>query len=375
MDFIKQIFNFSMISGVLLGIIFIIITQFSPRGRDKSVIYLNLVVLFLTLHNLQIFLLDNFFHNANFFCRYLLIPYYVLILPSFYAFITYYLKVEKKLKSYEIFTLLLFCSEIITRIVLAFLFFHDKDNFIIAKYSQIEEIVNATYTLFLFGKSLVLLFRYAKMYQFVLSFDNIQWLKTFMYLGSIVLIMWVSAIILNLDKTLHPEIFIYYPMRLTSSMLLYWIGFQGFYNYSLLFERINLRNAIEVDSNLNPKPSKISETKETNEDKFLIIKNHILNQKRYLDSNLTLEDLSTELKMSVSALSLSINKNSNSNFSDFINNLRVEKAKKLINNPDYNHYTIVSIGLECGFNSKSAFYAAFKKVTQITPSEYKANNT
>ena len=45
------IFNLTMIAGIFLGIIFIIFTQFSNRRKDKAVIYLNLIVLFITLNN------------------------------------------------------------------------------------------------------------------------------------------------------------------------------------------------------------------------------------------------------------------------------------------------------------------------------------
>lgn len=43
-------------------------------------------------------------------------------------------------------------------------------------------------------------------------------------------------------------------------------------------------------------------------------------------------------------------------------------------NKDYNNYTVVAIALEAGFNSKSAFYSAFKKEIGISPNEYKRKN-
>jgi len=92
----QDLFKFSMIFGIFFGIFFIIYTNLSPKRKDKSIIYLNLFVLFFTLNNLQITLADYNFINLNFFERKLLIPFYALIIPAFYTFVTYYLKVEKK---------------------------------------------------------------------------------------------------------------------------------------------------------------------------------------------------------------------------------------------------------------------------------------
>lgn len=364
----KNIFDFLMISGIILGIIFMVATQFSKNGRDKSIIYLNLVVLFLMLNNFQALILETIFTNANFFIHRLQIPWYVLIFPSFYTFLVYYLKIERKISSFVYVSISLFVIEIVIRIALTPYFFNEKDNFFIAKYAQIEEIINASYSIFLFIKAIVILFNYSELYQTVLAFDNIKWLKNFMFFGSLVILMWVCAILLNLDKVLNPQVFIYYPLRLSSTSLLYWISYQGFYNYSLMAERIELRKEIAIQEKNTNNSLK---SRESEENKFLIVKNYIKKNKRFLDPAFSLERLSSEMGISISKLSHLINQESGYNFSDYINLLRVEKAKKFLTKSDFSTYTIVAIGLECGFNSKSTFYTAFKKFTNVTPSEFK----
>ncbi|MDO9038897.1 MAG: helix-turn-helix domain-containing protein [Lutibacter sp.] len=364
----KNMFDLLMISGVILGIIFMAATQFSKNGRDKTIIYLNLVILFILLNNLQALSLETIFINANFFIHKLQIPWYVLIFPSFYIFLIYYLKIEKKKASFVYVSISLFIIEIAIRIALIPYLFHDENNFFIAKYAQIEEIINASYSIFLFIKAIIILFKYSDLYQSVLAFDNVKWLKNFMFYGSVVILMWVCALLLNLDKVLNREVFIYYPLRLSSTALLYWISYQGFYNYSLMVARIQLRKEITAEEN---NKNGTRNTKKSEEEKFLMIKKHIKNNKRFLDPTFSLERLSYEMGISTSKLSHLINQESGYNFPDYINLLRVEKAKKYLLKSDYSAYTIVAIGLECGFNSKSTFYAAFKKFTNVTPSEFK----
>ena len=368
----EKVFSFLMISGVLLGIVFLIATSLSKKGRDKSIIYLNLVVFFLIFNNLQAWLLETIFMNANFFIKRLQIPWYVLIFPSFYAFLTYYLKIEKKVYSFVYGSISLFIAEIVIRIALIPYFFHDENNYFIAKYVQIEEIVNASYSIFLFIKAIIILFKYSELYQQVLAFDNLKWLKNFMFLGGIVILMWVCVIILNFERILNLEAFNNYPLRLSSTSLLYWISYQGFYNYSLMVERIQLRKKIAAEEKTK---KNVSNGKESEENKFLMIKNYIKKNKRFLDPAFSLERLSSEMGISTSKLSHLINQESGYNFPDYINLLRVEKAKKYLIKSDYSAYTIVAIGLECGFNSKSVFYSAFKKFTNTTPTDYKKQKT
>lgn len=55
-------------------------------------------------------------------------------------------------------------------------------------------------------------------------------------------------------------------------------------------------------------------------------------------------------------------------FNDYLNNLRVKHACKLLLNPDL---SIKEIASQCGFNSLEYFYATFKKFYGITPAKYK----
>jgi AraC-like DNA-binding protein len=64
-----------------------------------------------------------------------------------------------------------------------------------------------------------------------------------------------------------------------------------------------------------------------------------------------------------------INEQMKKNFSDFVNSFRVEEARKMLQEADEDT-SILHICYEVGFNSKSAFYRAFKKFTNITPSQF-----
>ena len=95
--------------------------------------------------------------------------------------------------------------------------------------------------------------------------------------------------------------------------------------------------------------------------------------KRYQDNELTLDDLANEIGTSANNLSQVINEKFSMNFYDFINEYRIEDFKQKAIDSKYKHYSIIALALECGFNSKSAFYLVFKKRTGISPGEYLKN--
>ncbi len=99
---------------------------------------------------------------------------------------------------------------------------------------------------------------------------------------------------------------------------------------------------------------------------------HLLSKEKiYLDSKLTLETVARKLNLSTSHLSRILKAELQTNFTEYLNSYRIKEAKDYLQNPEFSKYTIVAVGLEAGFNSKSAFFHVFKKTTGQTPLEFK----
>jgi len=94
-------------------------------------------------------------------------------------------------------------------------------------------------------------------------------------------------------------------------------------------------------------------------------------EKLYHEPELTLQQLANRLQMPTYLVSQAINDRLNKNFYELINQYRVEEAKKLLLEPKNANFTILSIGFEAGFNSKTTFNTVFKKFTGQTPTEFR----
>jgi AraC-like DNA-binding protein len=93
----------------------------------------------------------------------------------------------------------------------------------------------------------------------------------------------------------------------------------------------------------------------------------------YTDANLKLGDLAQRLHISPHQLSQLLNEHLGKNFSTFINEYRIRRACALIDGDD--RLKLEAVGYEVGFNSRSTFFAAFKKVTGTTPLLYREKGT
>jgi AraC-like DNA-binding protein len=143
------------------------------------------------------------------------------------------------------------------------------------------------------------------------------------------------------------------------------MGYLGIYHLGVFNQRQGLRALINSEN---------KKLEYQNSNRFNNIVNIINTERLYTNSSISLQTIAERFKLSEGYVSQLINKHSNTNFSTYINNLRIVEAQRILTDNNYKNYTIIAIALESGFNSKSAFYNAFKKHTGTTPLEYKKQN-
>lgn len=251
----------------------------------------------------------------------------------------------------------------------------EKLNYIYERYTSFEEMFSLFTSLSIFIYSFYTLYKKEKLFTKILSFDNLKWIHTFFQLTAVGYILWILALIVKVNMNFTGFIFSYYPLRAYTTILIYWLGYQGFRQIRILKERKHIRKSLLINLNndvleiINLNSEDVSSEK--HKEQFIEIDAFINKKKKYLLSKYTLQNLSKDTKLSSSTLSLIINNIAGKSFTDYLNKKRVNQAKLLLLDADYSKYTITSIGLESGFNSKSTFYTVFKKHTGYTPVKFK----
>lgn len=91
----------------------------------------------------------------------------------------------------------------------------------------------------------------------------------------------------------------------------------------------------------------------------------------YIRSDLTLPRLAKVVNCSVNHLSQVINAGFGMSFFDYLNKYRVQHAMAMLSQPGEQGNVILNIAFAVGFNSNSAFYAAFKKCVGQTPAQFR----
>lgn len=101
---------------------------------------------------------------------------------------------------------------------------------------------------------------------------------------------------------------------------------------------------------------------------YIYALSRVINEKLFLQNDLTLHTLTDLLKTNRTYLSRGINENAKVNFSIWLNNLRIDYAIKLMHADTT--INLVTLSFQCGFNSKETFYRNFERHCNIKPAEY-----
>lgn len=93
-------------------------------------------------------------------------------------------------------------------------------------------------------------------------------------------------------------------------------------------------------------------------------------EKKHLQKGYTINDLAKDTQVPAYLLTLYINRILQNNFSDLINQQRIEECCRLMDSGKYKHLTLEGLADICGFSNRNSFSGAFKKFKGVTPSQY-----
>lgn len=202
---------------------------------------------------------------------------------------------------------------------------------------------------------------------------ELNWLHSFLIIYTILYVYYCVQILVNETITNLSWIQEWWYYLLSGIVIVY-VGIKGYYTNLSQLKGIEIGSFLKEEhivavKNLD-KETAITELTEKLQNVKVTIEDYFETHKPFLEPDLTLVSLAKKLSMSREELSEAINKGFNLKFNDFINSYRVEAFKLKLSEGHHKQLSLIGIAYECGFNSKPTFNRAFKKVTQISPSEY-----
>ncbi len=180
-----------------------------------------------------------------------------------------------------------------------------------------------------------------------------------------------------------------YISALTNLILIYWISVNGLlqkeiylpintYDHQLLNTTTTTTNFIEQEVDIQESLDNSTESKQDDKlvneidlKNFELVHQLFAHNHVFLNKDISLFIVAEMTNLNIKDVSRLINHYGKKNFNQFVNSFRVEEAKKHLMNPEMNHLNLTGIAEKVGFNSRSAFFSAFKLQEGITPNEFK----
>lgn len=183
------------------------------------------------------------------------------------------------------------------------------------------------------------------------------WMKTIAFgFGGIIILFIVESVWMTLDFNSIHRILI--------------INTTGYNLFCFLFLLVSIRQIItspETFSNMKIRIPYQRKKKENFDTELDLITSYVFDKKEYKNPELSRDLISKTTGIGNHQISEIINIEFKKNFNDWVNDFRIEEAQSHLINSEL---SIKEIYYEVGFNSKSAFYNAFKKRLHMTPTEY-----
>lgn len=179
-----------------------------------------------------------------------------------------------------------------------------------------------------------------------------RWTRTLLVLLTILQLAWTVTVSLPYFVDISAESQ-YYPIELAVVFFTYWIVLNGYHKARLISGR---RAPVAEQARW--------------EEHFSSLRQAIEADKLFLDPTLNVAKLAEHTGIPARNISNALKHYGNTSFTDFVNQYRVKAVCTRMVDPAYQHYTILSAALECGFNSQATFQRAFRTHTGMSPRKY-----
>ena len=374
-----EVLDFIIVIGIVQGVLFSLAILFSKYFKSSTNTYLGISMLIGILTNVQYLAVKYRWYSE--FPKFAIFEDIELVLLFPITLLFYYVKfLYPKFKLQNKYKLLFlpFSISVLVNLHVGghahFKLYSLEDLSWVPPFYTVEYFFSIVLNIIILVVTYVLLFKKTNT-EHPLVNHSLKWIKLFFYFHVAIIITWIS---LEVVEKAYPNDF-NFILWLILNLLFYWVGYIGIFKFRLARNRYEIRKLIDkevktetIEVSIKDKKTELTQDKDNEylQDLVSILENEYI----YRDPKLSRNDMANRLGISVGYLSQMINNNSKKSFSDYINYYRVEDVKQMVLNTDFNKYSMLAIGLEAGYNSKSAFYSGFKKETGLTPSEFKKSH-
>ncbi|MEM1321994.1 MAG: helix-turn-helix domain-containing protein [Bacteroidota bacterium] len=208
---------------------------------------------------------------------------------------------------------------------------------------------------------------------------RVSWLKHYV-LGLILIYSFSLIAFLSYNLGLIEQIdSIYIAVNVLSISAFFYLSFHGIRYQSLetISQQVGISNPVLAFP--KPKSATTLVTKSALKDDksqqiYQQVQQIFEESQLFTKRQLKLSDLAQKINAPPYQLSQIINAYHGKPFYDFVASYRVNLLKKRLADPSYKQFTILSLGLDCGFNSKSSLNRVFKEHIGLTPAQYRKSH-
>jgi AraC-like DNA-binding protein len=243
---------------------------------------------------------------------------------------------------------------------------------VIATYTITMIIIGNIYNILI----TLLAFRSLKKYIFIFynnfaitKIDEILWLKVLLFFNVSLYTCYILTTLFTLGETSN-----FLPVNSTEGFIMLGMA------YLILFYYIKKPSLFILDKNIltekeetSLKYTKQNLSETTRKEYLKKIEEYFVLRKPYLEESISLSEISAKIGISSHHFSMTINIEKNRNFYNFINDYRIEEAKKILEDKNISSTTILEIAYKSGFQSKSVFNRVFKQITGKSPKDYRSS--